>query len=110
MALFGDAAKGIGGAGPALLIGAGVLILGPRLLRMAARATRPIAKTAVTRVARSVGAARGGAGDMVEESRAETKGRGEAPRKPPRSRAAPKRAAPKRSRAQQPGPRQPRVT
>jgi hypothetical protein len=71
MALFGDVAKAAGGAGPVVLVGVGALILGPRLLRMAGRATRPVAKTVIRTVARTAGAAREGFEDIVEQSRTE---------------------------------------
>jgi len=100
MALLGDVAKGLGGAGPVVLVGVGALILGPRLLRMAGRATRPVAKTVIRTVARSAGAAREGFEDMVEESRTEVEAAAAAGGKPksrPRKRSAPahhRRAAP----------------
>ena len=78
MALFGDAAKAAGGAGPVLLVGAGALILGPPLLRMAWRATRPVAKTIIRIVARTVGAAREGLEEVIEQSRAEVEEAAEA--------------------------------
>lgn len=74
MALVSDIAKGVGGAGPIVLVGVGALILGPPLLRMIGRAARPVARRAV----RSGVAVRDGIGDLVEESRAEMGRRGEA--------------------------------
>lgn len=103
MALFGDVAKAAGGAGPVLLVGVGALVLGPSLLRMAGRATRPVAKTVIRTVARTVGAAREDLEEVIEQSRAEVEAAAEArgPRPSrPRRRAAPaRRHAPPRATA-----------
>lgn len=78
--------KGFLSAGPLMLVGVAGMVFGPRLLRMAGRATRPVAKTALRtsvdvydRTREGLGRTREGLGDLVDESREELKSRG--PRK-----------------------------
>jgi hypothetical protein len=76
--------KAFSGPGPLLLIGVAGMVLGPRLLRLAGRAGRPVARTALRtgadlydRTKEGLGRSREGLGEMVDESRAEMKGRGQ---------------------------------
>ena len=75
--------KALNGAGPLLLIGVAGMVLAPRLLRLAGQAGRPVARGALRagvdvydRTRDGLGRTREGLGDMVDESRAELKGRG----------------------------------
>ena len=74
--------KGLIGAGPLVLIGVAGMVFGPRLLRLAGRAGRPVARTALRtgvdvydRTKEGLGRTREGIGEMVDETRAELKGR-----------------------------------
>lgn len=94
MALY----KGFFGAGPLVLVGVAGMVFGPRLLRMAGRATRPVAKGALRtgvdvydRTRQGLGRTREGLGDLVDESREELKSRG--PRQRARTSSRPKRLA-----------------
>jgi hypothetical protein len=68
--------KGLTGAGPLLLIGVAGMVFGPQLLRLAGRATRPVARTALRTGADAYDRTREGLGGLVEESRAEMGSRG----------------------------------
>jgi hypothetical protein len=76
--------KGLTGAGPLMLIGVAGMVLGPTLLRLAGRATRPVARTALRsgvdvfdRTREGFGGLREGFGGLIEESRGEMKSRGQ---------------------------------
>jgi hypothetical protein len=78
--------KALNGAGPLLLIGVAGMVLGPRLVRLAGRAGRPVARRALRtgvdvydRTREGLGGVRDGLGEMVDETRAEMKGRGRRP-------------------------------
>jgi hypothetical protein len=66
--------KGLIGAGPLLLIGVAGMVLGPRLVRLAGRAGRPVARTALRTGADAYDRTREGLGGLIEESRAELGG------------------------------------
>jgi hypothetical protein len=66
--------KGLNGAGPFLLIGVAGMLLGPPLLRLVGRATRPVARTAVRSGVGAYERTRDGLGGLIEESRAELEG------------------------------------
>ena len=68
--------KGLMGAGPLMLVGAAAMVFGPRLLRLAGRATGPVARTALRSGVGVYDRTREGLGDLVDESRAELKSRG----------------------------------
>lgn len=75
--------RGLMGAGPLMLVGVAGMVFGPRLLRLAGRASRPVARTALRsgvdvydRTREGLGRTREGLGELVDESRAELKSRG----------------------------------
>lgn len=75
--------KGFMGAGPLVLVGVAGMVFGPRLLRLAGRATRPVARTALRsgvdayeRTREGLGRTREGLGELIDESRAELESRG----------------------------------
>ena len=87
--------KGLTGAGPLLLVGVAGMVLGPQLVRLAGRVTRPVARTALRsgvdaydRTREGLGRTREGLGGLIEESRAEMESRGRRARPRPRRRRA----------------------
>jgi hypothetical protein len=68
--------KGLTGAGPLLLVGVAAMVLGPALLRLAGRATRPVARTALRSGVDAYDRTREGLGGLIEESREEMESRG----------------------------------
>lgn len=83
--------KGLTGAGPLMLVGVAGMLLGPTLLRLAGRATRPVARTALRSGVDVYDRTREGFGGLIEESRGEMESRG--PRDRPRAKALARRGA-----------------
>jgi hypothetical protein len=83
--------KGLTGAGPLMLIGVAGMVFGPTLLRLAGRATRPVARTALRSGVDVFDRTREGFGGLIEESRGEMESRGQ--RERPRAKAQARRGA-----------------
>jgi hypothetical protein len=73
--------KGLTGAGPLVLVGVAGMVLGPTLLRLAGRATRPVARTALRSGVDVYDRTREGFGGLIEESRGEIESRGRGERR-----------------------------
>lgn len=71
MPSIGDLGKALGGSGPWLMAGVGVLVLGPPALRLLGRVTRPAAKRTLRTAMGAYHRTKEGVGDLIEESRSE---------------------------------------